>query len=286
MEFNYLHFSDLLSESLEKRAEGILNPSHSIDEIDAYRLIFSCIDHTSLEATDHQARIVDFCKTAVEFGSMAGGGLHVAAVCVYPVFAAAAAGELKGSGILTACVAGAFPSGQAPLHTRLEEARFAIGQGAEEIDMVISRGRLMAGEYDFVFDEIAAFREVCGHRTKLKVILETGELKEALLICKASEIALKAGADFLKTSTGKISTGATAPALLLMMDCIRAWHADSGKKCGIKASGGIVEPQQALDCYLLVKACLGHDWLDPMVFRIGASRLTPRVLAMCSDNNG
>ncbi len=282
MEFKYLHLSEIPSESLETRAQEILDRHHGIDTIDAYKVIFNCIDHTSLEATDHESRIVDFCKAAMEFSAIAGNGLHIAAACVFPVFAAVTARQLQGSGILTACVAGAFPAAQAPLHTRLEEARFAIGHGAEEIDMVISRGRLMAGDYEFVSDEIAAFRQVCGNQTRLKVILETGELKEASLICKASEIALKAGADFLKTSTGKISTGATAPALILMMDCIRAWHEDSGKKCGIKASGGMIEPRQALDCYLLVKACLGTEWLDPLYFRIGASRLTPGVLAMFS----
>jgi deoxyribose-phosphate aldolase len=180
--------------------------------------------------------------------------------------------QLKGTGIRVAAVAGAFPSGQSPLAVRLEEVRYTINEGADEIDMVISRGRLLEGDESYVFDEIAAIREVC-KEVYLKVILETGELKTPALIRKASEIAIAAGTDFIKTSTGKIQPAATEEAIEIMLEVIREQYEKTGKKTGIKPAGGISEPKQALQYYLLTKRILGADWLNKNLFRIGASRL-------------
>ena len=238
--------------------------------MDPYRTLLSCIDLTTLEGSDNTARIVELCHKACSFGE---SGLPLpAAVCVYPPFVRLAKNQLKGTCIRVAAVAGAFPSGQSPLAVRLEEVRYTINEGADEIDMVISRGRLLEGDESYVFDEIAAIRELCKD-VHLKVILETGELKTPALIRKASEIAIAAGTDFIKTSTGKIQPAATEEAMEIMLEVIREQYEKTGKKTGIKPAGGISEPKQALQYYLLTKRILGADWLNKNLFRIGASRL-------------
>jgi len=238
--------------------------------MDPLRTLLSCIDLTTLEGSDNTARIVELCRKACSFGE---SGLPLpAAVCVYPPFVKLAKNQLKGTDIRVAAVAGAFPSGQSPLAVRLEEVRYTVNEGADEIDMVISRGRLLEGDERYVFDEIAAIREVC-KEVHLKVILETGELKTPALIRKASEIAIAAGADFIKTSTGKIQPAATEEAVGIMLKVIREHYKKTGKKTGIKPAGGISEPKQALQYYLLTKRILGTDWLNKNLFRIGASRL-------------
>jgi len=238
--------------------------------MDPLRILLSCIDLTTLEGSDNTARIVELCRKACSFGE---SGLPLpAAVCVYPPFVGLAKNQLKGTVIRVAAVAGAFPSGQSPLAVRLEEVRYTVNEGADEIDMVISRGRLLEGDENYVFDEIAAIREVC-KKVHLKVILETGELKTPALIRKASEIAIAAGTDFIKTSTGKIQPAATEEAMEIMLEVIREQYEKTGKKIGIKPAGGISEPKQALQFYLLTKRILGPDWLNKNLFRIGASRL-------------
>jgi len=235
-----------------------------------FRTLLSCIDLTTLEGSDNTARIAELCRKAISFGE---SGLPLpAAVCIYPPFVKFAKDQLKGSGILVAAVAGAFPSGQSPLSVRLGEVRYTVDEGADEIDMVISRGRLLEGDDNFVFDEIAAIREVCKD-VHLKVILETGELKSHDLIRKAAGIAIAAGADFIKTSTGKIQPAATEEAMEIMLEVIRKAYEKTGKKTGIKPAGGISEPKQALQYYLLTERILGENWLNKNLFRIGASRL-------------
>jgi len=238
--------------------------------MDDYRTLLSCIDLTTLEGSDNTARIVELCRKACSFGES--GLPYPAAVCVYPPFVGLAKKQLKGTGIRVAAVAGAFPSGQSPLSVRLEEVRYTVNEGADEIDMVISRGRLLEGDESFVFDEIAAIREVCKN-VHLKVILETGELKTPALIRKASEIAIAAGTDFIKTSTGKIQPAATEEAMEIMLEVIREQYEKTGKKTGIKPAGGISEPKQALQYYFLTQRILGTGWLNKNLFRIGASRL-------------
>ncbi|MHC1708287.1 MAG: deoxyribose-phosphate aldolase [Bacteroidales bacterium] len=277
MDFLYEQFGFYSIDDLRIMAEEIMISASEFEpDIIDWQTVFTCIDHTSLNGTDHPGKIAGFTQRIKDAGKMLPGNSHVAAVCVYPVFAQLVSDILKDSPILTACVAGAFPSGLSPLKLRLEEVRYAIDNGADEIDMVISRGQIISGDYNFVFDEVSAFKDVCGEK-KLKVILETGELNDPLHIARASEIALRAGADFLKTSTGKITAGSTPEALIIMMECIKAFHEDTGQKKGIKAAGGISEPEHALDCIALLKATLGEEWLTPGLFRIGASKLTEKV---------
>lgn len=238
--------------------------------MDEKRLLLSCIDLTTLEGTDNTERVTQLCQKAISFGEK---GLPVpAAVCVYPVFAEQARKELKGSGIRVASVAGAFPSGQSPLSIRMDEIRFAWEEGAQEIDMVISRGKLLEGNEKAVFDEIAAARSVSGEFL-LKVILETGELRSPELIRSASEIAIAAGADFIKTSTGKIQPGATPEAVEIMLEVIARHFRLTGKRIGIKPAGGISETEKAISFLRQAGSIAGKEWMDKSLFRIGASRL-------------
>ncbi|MBE0648868.1 MAG: deoxyribose-phosphate aldolase [Bacteroidales bacterium] len=241
---------------------------------DRYIRIFSLIDFTSLNGTDSIKSTVSLCRKAMFFGEQ---GLPVpAAVCVFSPFVQTALRELSGSGMTVATVAGAFPHGQAPIQSKLEEVSFALDQGADEIDLVFSRGVFLSGDHQQVYDEIAVIREYCEEKT-LKVILETGELGTPELISEASDLALNAGADFIKTSTGKIPEGATAQSVAVMLDRIRAFHEKTGGIRGIKPSGGISEPDKALLFFNLVAEKLGEEWLTKERFRIGASRLAGKL---------
>jgi deoxyribose-phosphate aldolase len=201
----------------------------------------------------------------------------VAAVCVYPSLVSIAKKELKGTDIGVASVATAFPSGQSSLAIKLEETRFAVGEGADEIDMVISRGKFHAGDYNYVFDEIAAVKDACG-KARLKVILETGELGSFDKVRRASDIAILAGADFIKTSTGKIKPAATMPVTLVMLEAIRDHYLKTGEMIGMKPAGGISKSKLALHYLIMVKEVLGQEWLDNHWFRFGASSLANDVL--------
>ncbi len=183
---------------------------------------------------------------------------------------------MSGKGLKTACVAGSFPSGLSPLDLREKEVEFAVKMGADEIDMVISRGKLIEGDESFVAEEVKRLKLACGD-AHLKVILETGELKTVSLIRKASEIAISSGADFLKTSTGKINPAATHDAFLIMLDTIKEFYDNTGIKIGIKAAGGISTPDEAIGYYQLVHNVLGQEWLNNDYFRIGASKLADNV---------
>ncbi len=252
---------------VDEEIQHILSQENNYD-LGIYQKILACIDLTSLNATDNNEIIEKLCTKVLQDLSTT----KVAAVCVYPVFAALVRQQLEGSGIKTACVAGAFPSGQSPIEVKLAEVQYAINQGAEEIDMVISRGTFLAGDYDTVYNEIAAINEICKN-IHLKVILETGELQTLENIYIASNIAISAGADFIKTSTGKIPKGASLDAFYVMLKAIEKHYKKTGKMVGIKVAGGISEPEQALQYWQLVKAVLGEKWLDNQWFRIGASRL-------------
>lgn len=264
-------------EQISDRVKKILSVSPGErSRAKALRLILNSIDLTTLEATDTDERVSALCKQARTFAERKSDAPNVAAVCVYPPFAKLVRKELDGSGIKTACVATAFPSGQATLAIKLMEVSSVILDGAEEVDMVISRGKFLEGKFDEVRDEIRAVKAACGD-VHLKVILETGELESVANIRKASELALMAGADFLKTSTGKIQPAATPEAFLVMLDTIKEYYEMSGKRCGIKAAGGIADPDTALHYYALTGEILGKDWLDKEFFRIGASRLAEKV---------
>jgi deoxyribose-phosphate aldolase len=241
--------------------------------------IISLLDLTTLEGTDNSERIAVLCAKALNFGSY--NLPFPAAVCVYPPFVKQAKKLLTGSGIHVASVAGAFPSGQLPLHLRVNECKYVISEGADEVDMVISRGAFLAGEHQFIIDEVAAMKQACGE-VHLKVILETGELVSDENIRLASELAIKGGADFIKTSTGKIQPAATPEAMYGMLKVIKTHFNETGTRIGIKPAGGISTPDQALLYYLLVKNTVGDDWLNNRLFRIGASRLADGLLAEIS----
>jgi len=248
-----------------------------INKHEAYKKILSIIDLTSLEGSDTENKIVSLCNKAKGYKLKGKGIPNVAAVCVYPPFVKIVKKNLEDTGIKVASVAGAFPSGQSPLFVKIEEVKYAIYEGADEIDMVISRGKFLEGNFQEVFDEIAAIKEVCGD-IHLKVILETGELESLKNTRKASEIAISAGADFIKTSTGKISPAATEPDFVVMLDTIKEYFEKTKKMIGVKPAGGISEPWQALNYLVLVKDILGDEWINKNYFRIGASRLADKVL--------
>ena len=201
----------------------------------------------------------------------------VAAVCVYPSMVKIAKKEVRDSGVKVASVSTAFPSGQAPMDVKLRDTRFAVDEGADEIDMVISRGRFLSGDYNFVFDEIAAIKEACGS-ARLKVILETGELVTLDNVRKASDIAIYAGADFIKTSTGKIQPAATMQVTYTMLLAIKDHFDRTGKMVGMKPAGGISSSKFALHYLVMVNETLGSAWLTNEWFRFGASSLANDVL--------
>ena len=276
---NYFNKSYHINEDeIKTRINKSLNQKISATEkIEIYHQILGMIDLTTLEGSDNNEKITMLCEMAQSF-HLAGKNIpDVAAVCVYPPFVALAKSQLTGTDIKVASVAGAFPSGQSPIKVKLAEISYTIEQGADEIDMVISRGKFLEGDYQTVYDEIAAIREICKD-VHLKVILETSELETLKNIRRASVIAISAGADFIKTSTGKVQPAATTEGFLVMLDAIKEHYQNTNKKIGIKPAGGISEPEQAIQYYLLVKDVLGEEWLNPQLFRFGASRLASKIL--------
>ncbi|MGM0589012.1 MAG: deoxyribose-phosphate aldolase [Bacteroidota bacterium] len=246
-------------------------------KVDALKLALSMIDLTTLAGKDSPGKVRQLCHKA-RFPNGSQSDLpHVAAVCVYPTMVPVAVKELKDTGINVASVATAFPSGMAPIEEKLEEVRYVVGEGADEVDMVISRGAFLTGEYAQVYDEIAATKETCGD-AHLKVILETGELETLENVRKASDLAMHAGADFIKTSTGKVSPAATQPVTLVMLEAIRDFYHQTGQKIGMKPAGGIRKAKQSIQYLVMVYETLGSDWLTPDLFRFGASSLTNDVL--------
>lgn len=243
----------------------------------ALRLALSMVDLTTLEGMDTPGKVLQLCRKAAQPHPTGNDIPKVAAVCVYPPFVNMAKKALEGTGINVASVATAFPSGHATLQEKLNEVRFCVEQGADEIDMVISRGEFLRGNYNYVFDEVAAIKEACGP-AHLKVILETGELQTLDNVRKASDIAMFAGGDFIKTSTGKISPAATLPVTLVMLEAIRDYYLATGIQIGMKPAGGIRDSKTALQYLVTVKETLGADWLHPDLFRFGASTLANDLL--------
>ncbi len=246
-------------------------------KIQALKLALSMMDLTTLEGKDSDGKVIQLCQKAKSPYASMPDLPTVAAVCVYPTMVKIAKEHLKGSGINVASVATAFPSGMAPLSVRMDDTKFAVDEGADEVDMVISRGAFLSGEFEQVYDEIAAIKEACGH-AHLKVILETGELHTYENVRKASDIAMHAGADFIKTSTGKINPAATQPVTLVMLEAIREYYYKTNKMIGMKPAGGIRTAKQALQYLVLVKETLGSAWLTKKYFRFGASSLANDVL--------
>ena len=241
------------------------------------KLALSMIDLTTLEGKDSAGKVRQLCYKAMHLNDEMPGLPTVAAICVYPTLVRVAKKALSGSKVKVAAVATAFPSGLAPRSVKIADTKYAVREGADEIDMVISRGKFLQGEYDYVYDEIAAVKEACGE-AHLKVILETGELSTLDNVRLASEIAMKAGGDFIKTSTGKVQPAATLPVTLVMLEAIRDYYYATGKMIGMKPAGGIANAKQALQYLVMVKETLGNKWLSPDWFRFGASRLANDIL--------
>ncbi len=246
-------------------------------KIEALKLILSMIDLTTLEGQDTAGKVRQLCQKAIHLHDAMPDLPHVAAVCVYPTMVAIAKDTLKGRDINIASVATAFPSGQAPLSVKLDDTRMAVDAGATEIDMVISRGAFLAGNYGLVFDEIVAIKDACGD-THLKVILETGELGTLDRVRRASDLAMHAGADFIKTSTGKIQPAATMQVTLVMLQAIRDYYYATGRMVGMKPAGGISKSKLAVHYLVMLKETLGNAWMTPEWFRFGASSLANDVL--------
>jgi deoxyribose-phosphate aldolase len=246
-------------------------------KINGLLLALNMIDLTTLEGKDTDGKVEQLCYKARHLNDYYPGLPTVAAICVYPSMVAVAKKALGNSGVKVAAVATAFPSGQAPKDIKIRDTKYAINQGADEIDMVISRGKFHMGEYSFVFDEIAAIKEACG-AARLKVILETGELGSYDKIRRASDIAMYAGADFIKTSTGKISPAATLPVTLVMLEAIRDFYYKTGKKIAMKPAGGISKSKLALHYLVMLNEVLGEGWMSNEWFRFGASSLANDIL--------
>lgn len=242
------------------------------------RMALNMIDLTTLEGADTDRKVQQMCYKAQHLHDSMPGLPTVAAVCVYPTFVGVAKKALKGSKIKVASVATAFPSGHSSLEIKLADTKIAIDNGADEVDMVISRGKFHQGEYNYVYDEIAAIKEACGKNVRLKTILETGELGTLDRIRKASDIALYAGSDFIKTSTGKIQPAATLPFTLVMLEAIKDYYYETGIQVGMKPAGGISNAKLALQYLMLVKETLGDKWLTNEWFRFGASSLANDII--------
>jgi len=246
-------------------------------KVEALKLILSMIDLTTLEGQDTPGKVRQLCQKAIHLHDSMPGLPHVAAVCVYPTMVGVARKALGGRDINIASVATAFPSGQAPLSVKLDDTRMAVAEGASEIDMVISRGEFLAGNYGLVFDEIMAIKEACGD-AHLKVILETGELGTLDRVRQASELAMHAGADFIKTSTGKIQPAATMQVTLVMLQAIRDYYYATGRMVGMKPAGGIAQAKLAVHYLVMLRETMGNAWMTPQWFRFGASSLANDVL--------
>ena len=249
----------------------------SESKVQALELAVRMTDLTTLEGQDTPGKVAALCSKAVRPDPVDLSIPPVAAICVYPNLVPAAKERLAGSGVKVASVATAFPSGQSPTEVKVADTRAAVELGADEIDMVIDRGAFLAGDYVKVFEDIVATKEACGD-AHLKVILETGELGTYDNVRKASMLAMAAGGDFIKTSTGKISPAATREVTLVMFEAIRDFHALTGRRIGMKPAGGIRVAKDAIRYLVLLHETLGTDWMTPDLFRFGASSLLNDVL--------
>ena len=264
--------------ALKARADSLCSRSiKTSSKLVALQISVACSDLTTLEGVDTPSKVRSLCQKAVRPDPKDNAIPSVAAVCVYPEMVSTAVDALKGSGVLTASVAGSFPSGLGPLEVRLLEIQKVVDYGADEIDIVLNRSAFLSGNYGQAFDEIAASKQMAGS-THLKVILETGELGSYDAIRRASMLAMAAGADFIKTSTGKIGTSATPPVALCMAEAIRDFYDQTGKKVGLKLAGGIKTSKSAWHYLVIIGETLGTEWCTPQLFRFGASTLLNDLL--------
>ena len=248
------------------------------NNIDVKKEIFHCIDLTTLKCTDSEESVMKFTEKVNEFVDKYPDLENVAAICVYPNMAEIVSDSLEADNVKIACVSGGFPSSQTFMEVKVAETAMALHAGAEEIDIVLPIGKFLCGDYEGMCDEIGELKDICGEKT-LKVILETGALRTASNIKKAAILAMYAGADFIKTSTGKEAISATPEAALVMCEAIKEYYKETGRKVGFKAAGGIDSVKKALAYYTIVKEVLGEEWLNNGLFRIGTSRLTNLLLS-------
>ena len=264
--------------AVEERAATLGKRSIKKDaKLWALELAVRVIDLTTLEGADTPGKVAALCSKAVRPDPADRTVPSVAAVCVYPNLVATAVERVRGTGVRVASVATAFPSGQSPLDVKLTEVRDVVELGADEVDMVIDRGAFLSGRYAKVYDEIVRVKEAAGE-AQLKVILETGELGTYDNVRRASLLAMAAGADFIKTSTGKLPSAATLPVALVMLEAIRDVYEETGRMVGMKPAGGVRTAKRAIQHLVLVHETLGSDWLTPDLYRIGASSLLNDVL--------
>jgi deoxyribose-phosphate aldolase len=263
---------------VEARAATLATRSVKTDaKLWAIDTAISMVDLTTLEGADTPGKVVALCGKARQPDPRRPDGPAVAAVCVYPDLVATAKSELRGSGVAVASVATAFPSGRASLAVKLADVADAVGAGADEVDMVIDRGAFLAGRYGQVLDEVRTVKEACGN-AHLKVILETGELATYDNVRRASWLAMLGGADFIKTSTGKVSPAATLPVALVMLRAVREFAAAGGAQVGVKVAGGVRTTKDAVRYLVMVQETVGDAWMNPAAFRIGASGLLNDLL--------
>ena len=246
-------------------------------KLQGLKLALNMIDLTTLEGKDTEGKVRQMCLKALHLCDHIPDLPTVAAVCVYPTHVRTAKSVLKNSKVKVASVATAFPSGNSTSEIKIADTKFAVEEGADEVDMVFSRGEFLSGHYNFVFDEIAAIKEACG-KARLKVILETGELSTLDNVRKASDIAIQAGADFIKTSTGKIQPAATMPVTLVMLEAIKDHYLKTGQMVGMKPAGGISTAKGALQYLVMLYETLGPKWMSNEWFRFGASSLANDIL--------
>lgn len=273
------YHTDLNDDEVKAYVEKLLK-EHSTENntLDVKKFLFNCIDLTTLKETDNDEYVMKFTQKVNQFDEEYPDLKNVAAICVYPCFAEIVRDTLEVENVNVACVSGGFPSSQTYAEVKIVETALAIKDGADEIDIVITVGKYLAGDYESMCDEIDEIKETCKDHT-LKVILETGALKHASDIKKASLLSLYAGGDFIKTSTGKIAVSATPEAAYVMCQAIKEYYEQTGIKKGFKAAGGINTVQDAINYYTIVKEVLGEEWLDNSLFRLGTSRLANLLLS-------
>ncbi len=252
---------------------------HENDTMEVKRFLFGSIELTSLKTTDSEESILAFTERVNDFDSHYPNLPHVATICVYPCFADIVAESLEVDGVEIACVSGSFPSSQARIEVKVAETSLAVADGATEIDIVMPVGKFLSGDYEGVCDEIQELKAACGEEVPMKVILETGALKTATNIKKASILAMYAGADYIKTSTGKLEPAATPEAAYVMCQAIKEYYDETGIQIGFKPAGGINSVMDAIIYYTIVKEVLGEKWLTNKWFRLGTSRLANMLLS-------
>ena len=252
---------------------------HENDTMEVKRFLFGSIELTSLKTTDSEESILAFTERVNDFDSQYPDLPHVATICVYPCFADIVAESLEVDGVEIACVSGSFPSSQARIEVKVAETSLAVADGATEIDIVMSVGKFLSGDYEGVCDEIQELKAACGEEVPMKVILETGAIKTAANIKKASILAMYAGADYIKTSTGKLEPAATPEAAYVMCQAIKEYYDETGIQIGFKPAGGINSVMDAIIYYTIVKEVLGEKWLTNKWIRLGTSRLANMLLS-------